>query len=148
MALALSMADAVDSLMNLWSAAAQAASLPLSPHQLRALRILEGRPGLNLTALAVGMDIGMPAASRLCDRLEAAGLLERELHPGNRRAVRLRLTRQGRQALDEVAWHRSRRLAAVLGAMEPAEREALEQGLEGFLAARDGMKAPEDGTGS
>ncbi|MFF4117293.1 MarR family winged helix-turn-helix transcriptional regulator [Streptomyces sp. NPDC001714] len=147
MALAVSMADAVESLTALWSVAAQGARVRLSPHQLRALRIMEGEPGLNLTALAVRMDIGLPAASRLCDRLAAAGLLERELHPRNRRAVRLHLTRPGRQALDEVAWRRSRRLAAALGAMEPAELEALGRGLRGFLAAQDDRPGEEDGTG-
>ncbi|MEU9242277.1 MarR family transcriptional regulator [Streptomyces shenzhenensis] len=155
LALARTMADAVESLANLWEAAAQGASPRLSPHQLRALQTLERDPGLNLTALAGAMDIGPPTASRLCDRLEAAGLLERESHPRNRRVVRLRLTRQGRQALEEVAWRRSRRLAAVLGAMEPAGREALGRGLQGFLDAQDAGTGKreagtgkEDGTGS
>ncbi|MGW1618813.1 MarR family transcriptional regulator [Streptomyces sp. NPDC002172] len=146
MALAVSMADAVEGLTTLWSVAAQGARVRLSPHQLRALRITEGEPGLNLTALAVRMDVGLPAASRLCDRLEAAGLLERELHPRNRRAVRLHATRQGRQALEEVACRRSRRLAVALGAMEPAEAEALGRGLRGFLAALDGREGDEDVT--
>ncbi|MEW1774442.1 MarR family transcriptional regulator [Streptomyces sp. NPDC086777] len=146
-ALAVSMADAVDGLTTLWSVAAQGASVRLSPHQLRALRTMAGEPGLNLTALAVRMDIGLPAASRLCDRLAAAGLLERELHPRNRRAVRLHVTRQGRQALDEVACRRSQRLAVALGAMEPADLEALDRGLRGFVAALDGGTRDEDGTG-
>ncbi|MER7837094.1 MarR family transcriptional regulator [Streptomyces sp. NPDC096040] len=135
--LASALADAVDCLTHLWSEAAQSASLRLSPHQLRALRILEEEPGLNLTALAVGMEIGLPTASRLCDRLEAAGLLERVLHPSKRREVRLLLTRQGHRIVDEVAERRARALAVVLGAMEPADREALGQGLQGFLAAQD-----------
>lgn len=131
------LADAVDCLAHLWSEAAQRASLRLSPHQLRALRILEEEPGLNLTALAVGMEIGLPTASRLCDRLEAAGLLERVLHPRKRREVRLLLTRQGHRILDEVASRRAHALAVVLGAMKPAEREALRQGLQGFLATQN-----------
>lgn len=72
LSVALELADAVDGLANLWSVAAQGASLRLSPHQLRALRILESEPGLNLTTLAENMEIGPPTASRLCDRLEAA----------------------------------------------------------------------------
>ncbi|WP_406432853.1 MarR family winged helix-turn-helix transcriptional regulator [Streptomyces sp. NBC_00631] len=148
MALAQAMADAVDSLATLWAVAAQGASPRLSPHQLRALRTLEREPGLNLTALAGAMDIGPPTASRLCDRLEAAGLVERESHPRNRRVVRLHLTRQGRQALEEVARRRTRRLAVVLGAMDPAEREALGRGLRGFLDAQDTRTGEENGTGS
>ncbi|MFE1442345.1 MarR family winged helix-turn-helix transcriptional regulator [Streptomyces sp. NPDC058739] len=136
LSLALEVADAVDGLADLWSLALQEASLRLSPHQLRALRILGAAPGLNLTALADAMDIGLPTASRLCDRLEAAGLLERVLHPHRRREVRLNLTGRGRQILAEVASRRSHSLAGVLAAMEPAGREALGRGLHAFLAAQ------------
>lgn len=135
--LALRLADAVDSLAHLWATAGQGASLRLSPHQLRALRILESGPGLNLTALAEGMEIGLPTASRLCDRLEAAGLVERGLHPRRRREVQLNLTGHGRQVLEEVASNRSRALAAVLAAMHPTEREALGRGMRAFLTARE-----------
>lgn len=62
MALAREISDAVDRLTTLWSVAAQGARLRLSPHQLRALRILEAAPGLNLTALSENMDIGLPTA--------------------------------------------------------------------------------------
>ncbi|MFF3348909.1 MarR family winged helix-turn-helix transcriptional regulator [Streptomyces sp. NPDC002779] len=134
--LALAIFDAVDDLSTLWSEAAQQASLRLSPHQLRALRVLELEPGLNLTSLAEGMEIGLPTASRLCDRLEAAGLVERVLHPRKRREVQLSLTGHGRQVLGEVALHRSQALAAVLAAMTPAEREALSRGMQAFLSAQ------------
>ncbi|MER5861608.1 MarR family winged helix-turn-helix transcriptional regulator [Streptomyces sp. NPDC059688] len=145
--LASTIAEAVDRLASLWSVAAQGASLRLSPHQLRALRILEAEPGQNLTALAVGMDIGLPTASRLCDRLEAAGLLERVLHPQKRREVQLHLTGHGRQVLHEVAARRSRALATVLAAMETTERDALRRGLESFLAAQNGDSPDGGGPG-
>ncbi|MFF7277297.1 MarR family transcriptional regulator [Streptomyces griseorubiginosus] len=137
MALAREISDAVDRLTTLWSVAAQGARLRLSPHQLRALRILEAAPGLNLTALSENMDIGLPTASRLCDRLEAAGLLERVLHPQKRREVRLSLTGHGRQVLGEVSARRSQALASVLATMNTAERSALSRGLRGFQAAQD-----------
>lgn len=129
-------ADAVERLSQLWSDAAQRASLRLSAHQLRGLRVLEASPGLNLTGLAERMDIGLPTASRLCDRLEAAGLLERELHPHRRREVRLSLTGHGRRLLTEVASERARALATPLAAMRTAERAALVQGMRAFLRAQ------------
>jgi len=140
LSLAREMSDAVDGLTHLWSTAGQGATMRLSAHQLRALRILESGPGLNLTALAEGMEIGLPTASRLCDRLEAAGLLERVLHPHKRREVQLHLTHHGRQVLVEVAVHRSHALAVVLTAMEPAEREALLRGMRAFLSAQEGRR--------
>ncbi|MFF4804652.1 MarR family winged helix-turn-helix transcriptional regulator [Streptomyces sp. NPDC001351] len=135
---ALEIAEAVESLTDLWSLAAQEAALRLSLHQLRALRTLQAAPGLNLTALAERLDIGLPTASRLCDRLEAAGMLERSLHPQNRREVRLILTPQGHRVLDDVALRREQALTVALTAMQPAERTALSRGMKAFLAARSG----------
>ncbi|KES04073.1 MarR family transcriptional regulator [Streptomyces toyocaensis] len=141
-AVALDIADAVESLANLWSVAAQQAALRLSTHQLRALLVLEAATGLNLTALAERLGTGLPTASRLCDRLEAAGMLERSLHPEKRREVRLSLTAQGRRVLDDVAARRARALAAVLAGMDPAERSALRRALKAFLAARSAGSGP------
>ncbi|WP_053669967.1 MarR family winged helix-turn-helix transcriptional regulator [Streptomyces sp. NRRL B-1140] len=145
-AVAAQIADAVESLAELWSIAAQEASLRLSPHQLRALRTVQAAPGLNLTALADGLDIGLPTASRLCDRLAAAGLLERTPHPDTRREVQLWLTSHGQHVLCDVADRRAQALATALAAMEPAERTALSTGLRGFLAARDTVVPHVDGT--
>ncbi|MEU9271893.1 MarR family winged helix-turn-helix transcriptional regulator [Streptomyces sp. NPDC048253] len=136
-ALAWEIADAVESLTNLWSVAAQDAALRLSLHQLRALRALQATPGLNLTALAERLDIGLPTASRLCDRLEAAGLLERAYHPRRRREVQLGLTALGQRVLRDVAGRRAQALAVVVGVMGPAERVALSRGMKAFLRAQD-----------
>ncbi len=147
MARALEIADAVEFLTHLWTVAAQGTSLRLSAHQLRALRVLEEEPGLNLTALAERMEMGPPTASRLCDRVEAAGLMERVLHPRKRREVQLRLTGHGRQMLDEVASRRAHALAAVLTAMDPRARESLHRGMLGLLAARDRGAPDADASG-
>jgi DNA-binding MarR family transcriptional regulator len=142
-AVALGILDAVEGLADLWSLAAQEAPLRLSAHQLRALRALAAAPGVNLTALAERLDIGLPTASRLCDRLEAAGLLERVLHPHRRREVSLSLTAHGQRALAEVARRRPRALAATLAQMRTADRAALRRGLRAFAAARDAaQRAP------
>lgn len=117
----------------------------LSSHQLRALRALQTAPELNLTALAERLDIGLPTASRLCDRLEAAGLLERAPHPHNRREVRLTLTAQGRHVLADVAARRVQVLAAALAAMDPRDLMLLRHGMRGFLAGQ--ASAPGNGSG-
>ncbi|CAL9280812.1 MarR family winged helix-turn-helix transcriptional regulator [Streptomyces sp. SudanB91_2054] len=139
-------ADAVEALASLWSLAAQEAMLRLSVQQLRALRELRATPDLNLTALAERLAVGLPTASRLCDRLEAAGLLERALHPRRRREVRLSLTSHGHKVLDDVAGRRAQALAAVLVGMERADRAALSRGMRAFLAARE-SGSPLSGSG-
>ncbi|MET8027256.1 MarR family winged helix-turn-helix transcriptional regulator [Streptomyces avermitilis] len=135
-AVARQIADAVENLVTLWTAAAEAVSPRLSAYQLKALRAVWHRSELNLTALADTLGIALPAASRLCDRLEAAGLLERTSHPRNRRELQLRVTPHGRRVLLEVAERRSRSLATVLAAMPPAQRTSLERGLHAFHEAR------------
>ncbi|WP_330347235.1 MarR family winged helix-turn-helix transcriptional regulator [Streptomyces sp. NBC_00582] len=134
------MADAVESLVACWLAAAEEAVPRLPARQLLALRTVRRRPELNVTALAEDLGIGVPTASRLCDRLEAAGLLERTVQPRNRREVQLVLTAYGRRVLTDVTERRVRRLAAVFAGMTPAQRTALEQGLHAFRHAhtRDG----------
>ncbi|WP_306437577.1 MarR family transcriptional regulator [Streptomyces sp. XY006] len=109
----------------------------LSLHQLRALRALESAAELNLTALAEHLEIGLPAASRLCDRLEAAGLLERAWHPRKRREVRLALSVQGRHVLEDVAARRSRALAEVLAGMKASELALLSRGMKAFLTGHE-----------
>ncbi|MDX3115695.1 MULTISPECIES: MarR family winged helix-turn-helix transcriptional regulator [Streptomyces] len=128
-------ADAVESLVACWLTAAEETAPLLPARQLLALRTVRHRPELNLTALAERLDVGLPTASRLCDRLEAAGLLERALHPHSRREVRLVLTAYGRHVLADVGERRVRRLAAVFESMPPAQRAALEQGLHAFHRA-------------
>ncbi|MCG7210177.1 MarR family winged helix-turn-helix transcriptional regulator [Streptomyces arenae] len=128
-------AGAVEHLVSLWSVAAQEAPVRLSLHQLRALWALETAPETNLTGLADRLDIGLPTASRLCDRLEAAGMLERTPHPRNRRELQLTLTPHGRRVLDDVARRRNLALTEVLAAMAPAERSALVRGMRAFTSA-------------
>ncbi|MEV0478803.1 MarR family winged helix-turn-helix transcriptional regulator [Streptomyces prunicolor] len=134
-------ADAVDGLAELWTTAAAEASVRLSPHQLRALHALQATPGANLTMLAERLDAGLPTVSRLCDRLEAAGLLLRDAAPHNRREIQLSLTAHGRDVLAEVAELRSRALTEVVRGMEPDDRAALERGLRAFVEARR-VRAP------
>ncbi|MFF1706226.1 MarR family winged helix-turn-helix transcriptional regulator [Streptomyces sp. NPDC058252] len=129
-------AEVVEGIVELWTSAGQAVSPRLSAHQLKALKAVAYRSELNLTALAESVGIALPAASRLCDRLEAAGLLQRVPHPGNRRALQLLLTPQGSRILREIDERRSLSLAAVLAAMPPAQRESLEEGLHAFRAAQ------------
>ncbi|MFD9789787.1 MarR family winged helix-turn-helix transcriptional regulator [Streptomyces sp. NPDC059070] len=144
-AIAREIADAVDHLTGLWSMAANGAAMRLSLHQLRALRILQGAPGLNLTGWAERLDIGLPTASRLCDRLEAAGLLERSLHPLRRREVRLSLTQHGGHVLQDVADRRVQALAGALETMARAERMALSRGMRAFLEAQGATLPHPDG---
>ncbi|MFF0190878.1 MarR family transcriptional regulator [Streptomyces sp. NPDC005244] len=132
--IARAIADAVERIADTWAAAPQDGPR-LTATQLRALRALEMRPAANLTALAERLDIALPAASRLCNRLESAGLLARMTHPLSRREVELDLTSAGRHVMQEISARRVHALAAVVAEMKPAERGALRCGLAAFQQA-------------
>ncbi|MFD3698899.1 MarR family winged helix-turn-helix transcriptional regulator [Streptomyces sp. NPDC058646] len=103
-----------------------------SPSQLRALRVVEGAEGINLRTLGSVLGSRPPSVTRLCDRLEAIGLLTRTPSSTSRREVELRLTASGRALLDEHRAIRAREMSEVLGRMEAGEVQALVRGLIGF----------------
>ncbi|MFI5671029.1 MarR family winged helix-turn-helix transcriptional regulator [Streptomyces sp. NPDC051704] len=118
----------------------------VSPSQWRALSAVEAAEGINLRALGSLLDARPPSVTRLCDRLEAMGLLTRARHPRSRREVELRLTPRARALLDERRAARARALAAVLDQMTPEAVDALVTGLAAFREAAAGVHpaAPAD----
>jgi len=80
----------------------------------------------------------MSSASRLCDRLEVAGLLHRVPGP-SRRAVTLRLSPEGTALLDRLRRRRRDDLAWILLRMPPGARTALTAGLGQFRSAASAM---------
>ncbi|MEU9417341.1 MarR family transcriptional regulator [Streptomyces sp. NPDC048272] len=139
---------AVAELLEVLLARGQDAATPaISPSQLRALLVVEGTEGINLRTLGAMLGSRPPSVTRLCDRMEAMGLLTRSRSRTSGREVELHPTRQGRLLLDEYRAIRLRELSAVLDLMEPAAIEALIVGLTGLRqAAADlfaaGARAP------
>jgi DNA-binding MarR family transcriptional regulator len=104
------------------------------PAQIRALLTIEQAGSLNLSRLAEALGASASAASRLCDRMQAHGLLTRGRAPASRREIVLLPTESGRMLAE---WVRSRRRAAlrdVMQTMSPDGRAALAQGLRELAA--------------
>ncbi|OEJ37502.1 hypothetical protein AR457_32170 [Streptomyces agglomeratus] len=136
-------AEAAEAVVSTWTRATLGASPRLSALQLEALLIARRHPGINLTGLAGEVGAAPPAVSRLCDRLEAAGLLRREPAPVSRREIGLVLTAQGHGLIDALFARRYAMFRAVLSRMPAAEREQLLAGLLAFSkAARSGRTDP------
>ncbi|WP_433888069.1 MarR family transcriptional regulator [Streptomyces sp. CA-111067] len=143
-------AGAVSELLDvLWGRGQEAVpGGPLSPSQVRALFAIEQYEGANLRTLGDALGSLPSSVSRLCDRLEAVGLVSRLPSSTSRREVELRLTRAGQSALAEFRDFRSREVRAVLARMAPRELAALAEGLAAFrraaaLAARPAGLAAE-----
>lgn len=107
--------------------------------QLAALRALDRCGTLTMTELAEQLGTIASWASRLCDRLEADGYVERRPVESGRRRVAVRMRPPGRAVLRELAERRRQALSGPLAAMSADEREALLKGLLAFeLACRTG----------
>ncbi|APU38573.1 MarR family winged helix-turn-helix transcriptional regulator [Streptomyces sp. TN58] len=132
---AAALAAAADVLAVLHARGQDGVSPAVSPSQLRALLAVEGAEGANLRTLGDVLGSRPPSVTRLCDRLEAMGLLTRSPHPSRRREVEVRLTPRGRAVLDERRALRMRELSAVLGRMAPEAVESLVAGLAAFREA-------------
>src|SRR5450755_3754211 len=112
---------AAEALVGIWAHVAESLDVRISPTQLRALTAL-GRYGeLNLSQLAEALGALPSSASRLCDRLEAAGLL----------------TGDGEALLEQARQRRQEQIAQVLDVMPPAGRAELAAGLAAFQQAAE-----------
>lgn len=76
----------------------------LTGGQYNLLRIVRGAgaEGLGIAEIRDRLVTPVPDASRLVDRVEAAGWVERRAHPSDRRRVRIILTEEGRMLLQEM----------------------------------------------
>lgn len=131
-ALSGSVDSAAEQMVRLWARAEDVAQGQVSPSQLRALQAVGAHGLLNLNGLAAQLGAIPSSASRLCDRLVAAGLLDRRVSDHNRREVVLTLRPDGKRLLAEIERHRHATLTDVLGAMTQGGRTALLRGLEEF----------------
>ena len=103
--------------------------------QLRVLVMIASRGPLNLGAVARVLGVHASNATRACDRLVAAGLLDRQDDPADRRNLYLQLTEQGRALVDGVMNRRRHAIAEVLDRMPALQRTALVPVLETFAEA-------------
>ncbi|WP_308286457.1 MarR family winged helix-turn-helix transcriptional regulator [Streptomyces griseorubiginosus] len=125
-------ARAAELLEVLWG---RASTAPVSASQLRVLFILEHNEGINLRTLADALGSTPPSTSRLCDRLQAVGFVERRTPLTNRRELQLHLSRHGRAFLTDLRLRRETTLQSVLDRMPADRRISLLDSLEAFCAA-------------
>ena len=124
--------DASARLGMLWVESYSGGGHRVSPSQLRALTAIQQHGGTNLTALAAELGVILSSASRLCDRLVAAGLVERVQSAGDRREVAMTLSRDGGRLLAAVDAERRAALGAVLAQMSREDLARLLHGLQAF----------------
>ncbi|WP_171058319.1 MarR family winged helix-turn-helix transcriptional regulator [Modestobacter altitudinis] len=110
--------------------------------QLRALSVIDEADGANLMRLTDGMGVTVSTASRLVDRLVAAGLVDRRQSEVTRREITLTLTAQGRSLLARYDELRLSALHRRLDELPSRRRAALISALSDLVAARPGPQDP------
>jgi DNA-binding MarR family transcriptional regulator len=126
------LARAAEAFVLVWSSTPPDLPEKISASQLRALITVRRSAVTTVTALARDLGALPSSATRLCDRLVAAGYLDRAPDAANRRFHAVRLTPAGERLLSVLDAHRRRALAAVLDRMDDAVRQGLLVGLAEF----------------
>ena len=104
----------------------------VSPSQYNVLRILRGAYPDSLTCGDIGLRLVTPGpdVTRLLDRLEAKGWVERDRDAGDRRVVRSRITASGLEVVAELDEPVRRWLEHALGHLDCAEHRQMVRLLE------------------
>ncbi|MCK2245061.1 MULTISPECIES: MarR family transcriptional regulator [unclassified Crossiella] len=144
--LAAAVEAAAETLVIVWGRAAESVHPKVSASQLGALVVVERHRSITLGKLAEELGAIPSSASRLCDRLQAAGLLARRSNLADRREVSLELTKDGSRLLAQLRGARQAELRRVLDGMSPAEQTALLAGLAGFHSASGALGVDREDT--
>jgi DNA-binding MarR family transcriptional regulator len=91
--------------------------------QFRLLLITAGLGRVPSSRIAAEASMTPSSVTRLADKLEAAGLLERGTDPRSRSIVTIEVTPAGLDLVTRVVQRRHELLGTVLGRMEPEDRK-------------------------
>jgi MarR family transcriptional regulator, temperature-dependent positive regulator of motility len=117
----------------------------IMPREYAALVTVDDLPGLDQRTLATRLGIDAVTAGQMVDHLESMGLVDRRVHPVDRRARVLTLTRRGRslrQRLRSPAILAQERIMAPLSA---AERKLFIDFLVRIIEANESYARPGKG---
>jgi MarR family transcriptional regulator, organic hydroperoxide resistance regulator len=110
----------------------------LSLPQFDILATLGRDEGITQQELAQRLLVTKGNVCGMIDRMEAGGWVQRRPDPDDRRANRLLLTRRGRALLARVMPEQMALVKQVMGALCPAELQALHQSLDRLEESIDG----------
>lgn len=110
------------------------ARLHLTATQYMVLRDLSAGPG-QASTLAASLGVTTANLTGVIDRLEAAGLIERDRRQADRRTVRLALTAKGRVLTGEAMSTLRGSVQSLFATLDPDDLDALQGGLDKLLEA-------------
>lgn len=101
----------------------------ITAEQWGLLKQLCNQDGVSQKDIADRLIKDQPAITRILDKLEHKGLIERRAHPDDRRAFLIFLTSEGRKVIDLLAPVAKRSLEKALLGLEQGEKELLRRAL-------------------
>ena len=109
--------------------------------QFRTLVVLATEGAQSLAGLAQAVGVTPATATRMCDRLVKKRLVHRRAEPGNRRQLRLVLTKKGLALVDAVTDRRRGEIERIMNGIPADDQAVLVQALRLFSEAAG--EAPE-----
>jgi DNA-binding MarR family transcriptional regulator len=103
---------------------------PLTAARIRVLWELQHSGPSTQHALATHLGVSPRNITGLVDALEAGGYVARSPHPSDRRATIVSLAASARRMMAEMEREHAELTAELLGAVDPADRPALERGVD------------------
>lgn len=103
--------------------------------QFRMLVVLRTEGPVKLSTLAEHLGVQPSAATRMVDRVIAAGLVSRQASPTSRREVLLDLTETGVRIVARVTQQRRKEIGRIVARMPERHRAQLIEALESFNEA-------------
>jgi DNA-binding MarR family transcriptional regulator len=113
----------------------EASPVDVTLSQYRALVVLAVRGPQRMSDLGQAMRLLPSSVTRLVERLERKGLVERIPSPASRRSTELHLTEAGREVVDAVMAVRRREIALAVARVPASERPALRRAFGRFAEA-------------
>ena len=110
-----------------------------TPSRLAALAVLEAAGPLRISDLAARTAIGLPAMSRIAERLSRYGWAARHPDPTDHRACLVSITEAGTELLDAMRRERAGRLVPGLAQLQPQQVAALLAALPVLESLADGI---------
>ena len=126
------------------------AGTPLTPSRVRVLWELAAHGPSSQHALATRLEVSPRNITGLVDALEAGGYVARSPHPTDRRSIIVSLGASAHELMSTMQQEHAELSADLLGAVAPADREALVRGIDAIadrlrelLAADEARRAGE-----
>lgn len=107
---------------------------PLTAARVRLLRELQIGGSSTQHALATRLDVSPRNITGLVDALEVGGYVARSPHPNDRRATIVSLSASARRMMAKMQREHAELTAELLDAVDPADRPALERGVDAIAA--------------